>query len=153
MTRNASGANCPTSTPFRRTRPVTPGIELPHHSISDLREKSLSAAEQFGDGERTLVYACSKAGVKQDRANGEQVIAMPCIGMLPPSFVDFVTSRNLADQVVLASCSGGDCFYRLGSDWTSQRVAGQRDPYLRKRVPREKVSLRLGRRELPAEDL
>ena len=144
---------CPTSTPFRRARPVTPGIELPQHTISTLREQTLNASEAFGDGERTLVYACSRADTEQDRAAGKQVITMPCIGMLPPSFVDFVTSRELADRVVLASCSGGDCYYRLGGDWTAQRVAGQRDPYLRKRVPREKVALRLGRRERPSEDL
>lgn len=144
---------CPTSTPFRRARPVTPGIELPQHSISRLREQTLAASEQFADGERTLVYACDKAETENDTAGGVQVITMPCVGMLPPSFVDYVTSRNLADKVELAGCSGGDCYFRLGVDWTVQRVTGQRDPYLRKRVPRDKVSVRLGKRVLPAEDL
>jgi coenzyme F420-reducing hydrogenase delta subunit len=99
-----------------------------------------------------LVYACSKADTRQDEANAGQVVTMPCIGMLPPSFIDFATSRDLADKVVLASCSEGSCFYRLGVDWTRQRVAGQRDPYLRKRVPREQVALRLGKRIVPGED-
>jgi coenzyme F420-reducing hydrogenase delta subunit len=118
-----------------------------------LREQTLAASEQFADGERTLVYACDKAETENDTAGGVQVITMPCVGMLPPSFVDYVTSRNLADKVELAGCSGGDCYFRLGVDWTVQRVTGQRDPYLRKRVPRDKVSVRLGKRVLPAEDL
>jgi quinol-cytochrome oxidoreductase complex cytochrome b subunit/Fe-S-cluster-containing hydrogenase component 2 len=135
---------CPTSTPFRRAKPVTPGIELPHHRISDLREQTLSASEQFGTGERTLVYACSKASTGAAEADGAQVITMPCLGMLPPSFIDYAISRDLADKVSLVGCSEGDCYYRLGVNWTRQRIDGARDPYLRKRVPREKVSLTFG---------
>ena len=65
---------------------------------------------------------------------------MPCVGMLPPSFIDFALSRDLADGVMLAGCADGDCYYRLGNDWTQQRVDGERDPYLRQRVVRERVS-------------
>jgi coenzyme F420-reducing hydrogenase delta subunit len=66
---------------------------------------------------------------------------MPCVAMLPPAFIDFALSRDLADGVMLAGCAEGDCFYRLGDDWTIQRVAGERDPYLRKRVDRERLKL------------
>jgi ferredoxin len=131
--------SCPTSTPFRRAGPVTPGIELPDHPIGELRAMTISVAESLGDVERTLVYACSEADTRA--FNDAQVITMPCIGMLPPSFIDFVTARNLADTVVLAGCAEGDCYHRLGIDWTKQRIAGERDPYLRKRVPRERIKL------------
>lgn len=65
---------------------------------------------------------------------------LPCIAMLPPSFIDFVITRNHADGVFLAGCSEGNCHYRLGIDWMEQRLAGERDPYLRKRVPRERIA-------------
>jgi ferredoxin len=140
--------SCPTSTPFRRAGPIVPGIELPNHRISDLREKTLTASARFdeGEGDRVLVYACSRASTSSLEKDGAQVITMPCIGMLPPSFIDFAISKRHADEVVLAACSEGDCYYRLGLDWTRQRIAGERDPYLRKRVPRDKLGLSLGGR-------
>lgn len=70
-----------------------------------------------------------------------QVITMPCVGMLPPAFVDFTLSRDLADGVMLSGCAEGDCYYRLGNEWTQQRIDGNRDPYLRKRVPRERLAV------------
>jgi hypothetical protein len=42
-----------------------------------------------------------------------------CSGHLPPPFLDFILSRNLADGVVVAGCPGGDCQYRFGTEWTS----------------------------------
>ena len=73
--------------------------------------------------------------------DGTAVITLPCVGMLPPSFVDFALSRRLADGVLLAGCAEGDCFYRLGNRWTDERMRGVRDPYLRKRVALEKLSV------------
>jgi coenzyme F420-reducing hydrogenase delta subunit len=70
-----------------------------------------------------------------------QIVTLPCVAMLPPSFIDFALSRKLADGVMLAGCGENDCYYRLGDVWTRQRVAGERDPYLRKRVPRERLKL------------
>jgi coenzyme F420-reducing hydrogenase delta subunit len=61
--------------------------------------------------------------------------------MAPPSLIDFILSRNLADGVVVAGCAESACFNRLGIDWTKQRFAGTRDPYLRARVPRERVAM------------
>ena len=61
--------------------------------------------------------------------------------MLPPAFIDFVLSRGLADGIMLAGCAEGDCYYRIGGTWTRERVAGTRDPYLRKRVDRERLAL------------
>lgn len=136
--------SCPTSTPFRRVRPITPGIELPEHRISDLRKRLLAASEDFAGGERVLVFECDKAKPPEGLGKAAQYVTMPCIGMLPPSFIDFALSRDLADKVIVSGCSEGDCFYRLGVDWTQQRIAGERDPYLRRRVPREQVSLSLG---------
>jgi len=41
---------------------------------------------------------------------------------------------------VVAGCSESACYNRLGIKWTEQRFARQRDPYLRARVPRERIA-------------
>ena len=68
------------------------------------------------------------------------VVSFPCVAMIPPSLIDFILSKNLADGVIVAGCSESACYNRLGVEWTKQRFAGERDPYLRKRVPRERLA-------------
>jgi coenzyme F420-reducing hydrogenase delta subunit len=59
--------------------------------------------------------------------------------MIPPSLIDLVLSKKLADGVAIAGCAESACFNRLGIAWTEQRFAGERDPYLRARVPRNRL--------------
>lgn len=132
---------CPTATPFRRPAEIVAGIELPELSISELRQRTLATSEQFVNGRRLLVYACAQSGAGALAAEDTIVITLPCIGMLPPSFIDFVLARNLADGVALAGCAAEDCHYRLGGDWTEARLNGERDPYLRQRVDRNRLRL------------
>jgi coenzyme F420-reducing hydrogenase delta subunit len=61
--------------------------------------------------------------------------------MAPPSLIDFILSRDLAEGVAVAGCAESACYHRLGVAWTEQRFAGERDPYLRARVPRERIAL------------
>ena len=132
---------CPTATPFRRATAIVPGIELPDHPVAELRERTLAVSASFDNVPRVLIYACDHSGADDPGNKNTQIIKMPCVAMLPPAFVDFVLSRGLADGVMLAGCAEGNCYYRLGDQWTIERVAGQRDPYLRKRVDRERLSL------------
>lgn len=132
--------SCPTSTPFRRAKPIKPGIELPDQTIGALRDRVFDAAERFDGDTRVLVFACEHSGAEDLQDESTRVVSMPCVGMLPPSFVDFALSRKLADGVMVSGCSEGDCYYRLGDRWTKDRIAGTRDPYLRKRVPLERLS-------------
>jgi quinol-cytochrome oxidoreductase complex cytochrome b subunit/coenzyme F420-reducing hydrogenase delta subunit len=132
---------CPTSTPFRRARPIEPGIELPHRTISSLREAAMAPMVHDDRGPRVIVFACDHSDAWQLEGNGVRVIALPCVGMLPPSFVDFTLSRNLAQGVMLAGSAENDCYHRLGNEWTLRRMARERDPYLRERVPLERVAL------------
>ncbi len=60
--------------------------------------------------------------------------------MAPPSLIDFILSRDLADAVAVAGCAESACYNRLGIKWTEQRFAGERDPYLRARVPRARLA-------------
>ena len=131
--------SCPTATPFRRATEIVAGIELPGHPIAGLREQTLEASKRFVKGRRVLVYACEKSASDILNDDSTAVVSMPCVAMLPPSFVDFVLSRNLADGVAVSGCAEGDCYYRLGGDWTDDRLNGRRDPYLRRRVDRNRI--------------
>ena len=87
-----------------------------------------------------LVYNCTTGpDLSTLSVPGLKVLTLPCIGQLPPSFLDFILSRGHADGVFLTGCRAGDCHYRLGIKWTEQRINGERDPYLRERVPRERI--------------
>jgi len=151
---------CPTATPFRRHTALIPGIDLPTLSAARLRAAIESASAPLQGPERILVFGCNgDASWRRHKARlvdaSTGVVDLLCAGHLPPSFADFVLSRGLAEGVVLAGCPSGDCQYRLGAEWTSQRMARQRDPHLRKRVDRIRIALawegaRPGRRRLDA---
>jgi ferredoxin len=133
---------CPTSTPFRRRRDMVPGIDLADRPLKGVREQIEAVTGGLSGPRRVLIVGCDHgvpvAGL--DIPN-TATIAMPCIGALPPSFIDFVFSRDLADGICLAGCGEGECFNRFGVRWTQDRIARERDPFLRRRVPRERVAL------------
>ena len=131
---------CPTATPFRRASDLTPGIDLPEHPIADVRERTEQAAAKLSGQGRIIVFDCEHAldTAKLGIANAASV-ELRCTAMLPPSFIDYVLSRGLADGVVLTGCREGQCQYRLGNQWVDGRLEGTRDPMLRKRVPRERL--------------
>jgi len=133
---------CPTATPFRRKSELIPGIDLPALPIRVLREQTLAAAAPLAGEGRVLVFGC-RHGSALDPLRGPAVatIALPCLAHLPPAFLDFVITGGHADGVLLAGCRAGDCHYRLGDEWTRERVAGRRDPMLRARVPRARLRL------------
>ena len=131
---------CPTSMPFRRLSDLSPGIDVPERSISDLREATEQAARELTGSARIIVFGCdSGPGLETVRSNSVGTVRLACIGQLPPAFIDYVISRNLADGVMLTGCSENSCSARFGIEWTEQRLAGERDPHLRGRVPRERL--------------
>jgi ferredoxin/coenzyme F420-reducing hydrogenase delta subunit len=127
---------CPSSTPFRRSEELKTGIDLPDYTLKELRERTIVAAKALPGPARVLVFACEYGGAR--RLDG--AVRLPCVAMAPPSLFDFVLSQDLADGVVIAGCAESACFNRLGIAWTQQRIAGTRDPYLRARVPRERIA-------------
>jgi quinol-cytochrome oxidoreductase complex cytochrome b subunit/coenzyme F420-reducing hydrogenase delta subunit len=133
---------CPTATPFRRASALVSGIDLPSQSVLERREQVEAAGESLGkDKGRILVFGCARGPSADSLGADVQMLTLPCIGNLPPSFIDFVLSRGHADGVMLTGCAEADCYHRLGIRWTKARIAGERDPYLRKRVPRERVRM------------
>lgn len=127
---------CPSSTPFRRTEELQTGIDLPDYPLSELRDRTLAAAASLKGPSRILVLACEHGGGAH---HGGGTVRVPCVGMAPPSLIDFILSKGLADGVAVAGCSERSCYHRLGISWTKQRFDRQRDPYLRERVPRERL--------------
>jgi ferredoxin/coenzyme F420-reducing hydrogenase delta subunit len=127
---------CPSSTPFRRSGDLVTGIDLPGRPLAALRTEVIAAGLALGGPGRVLTIACAH-GAAAAPAPGR--VVLPCVAMAPPSLVDFVISRGLADGVAVAGCAARDCHNRLGGAWTRARFARERDPYLRARVPRERV--------------
>ena len=129
--------SCPSSTPFRRTSELKTGIDLPDFSLRELREQTERVAAALPPDSRLLIFACKHgAGF----GAGLNAVTLPCVAMLPPSLIDYVISRNLADGVVVAGCAERACYNRLGVAWSEERFTGRRDPYLRARVPRGRLT-------------
>lgn len=129
--------SCPSSTPFRRTGDLKTGIDLPDFTLAELRETTERVAAGLSGPIRVLVLACQHGAASGRR---QDCVEMPCVAMTPPSLIDYVISRKLADGVVVAGCAERSCYNRLGAVWTEQRIAGRRDPYLRSRVPRARLA-------------
>jgi len=131
--------SCPSSTPFRRSTELVTGIDLPDLPLRDLRARTREVSARLEGPTRVMVLGCefSAAG----RREAPDTLLLPCIGMVPPPLIDYILSRDLADAVLLAGCAESGCYHRLGVAWTQQRVAQTRDPYLRNRVPRERLRM------------
>jgi len=138
--------SCPTATPFRRHSALSPGIDMPDLSAASLREKILKISKKLKGNRRILVFGCEghkqSAKFKAKLNDGETAtVDIICMAQLPPPFIDFVLSRDLADGVVLTGCDGGECLYRFGEQWTGLRIERRRDPRLRKRVDTDDIAL------------
>jgi ferredoxin/coenzyme F420-reducing hydrogenase delta subunit len=129
---------CPSSTPFRRSTELRTGIDLPDLPLRSLRERVVTTAAALRESPRLITLACEHGGGARHAIG---TVALPCVAMAPPSLIDFILSRSLADGVVIAGCAQSACFHRLGIAWTQQRFDRTRDPYLRARVPRDRIAM------------
>ena len=139
--------SCPMSTPFRRGGALETGIDLPELPLDQVHERitgAIGRAKKSAPANQPslLVIGCDHgAAVNHFSGDGLGAVSLPCIGMLPPSFLDFALSGNRVDGVMLTGCAQCDCHHRLGIQWTEERLTGLRDPYLRKRVPRDRLDV------------
>ena len=130
---------CPSSTPFRSTEALQAGIDLPQRTVNDVRDELDRALAAVRGSPSLVVFGCQRAAdVAAFRSADTAVLALPCTGMLPPSFVEYAL-RGGADGVLVTGCREGDCTYRLGDRWTRERFAGAREPHLRASVARERL--------------
>ncbi|MCB2099284.1 MAG: hydrogenase iron-sulfur subunit [Rhodobacterales bacterium] len=137
--------SCPVSTPFRKTDQLLSGIEIPGLTLRLLREKVDAAVAGLAPPDPAgkpgvVLFGCDHgADIEQFQDGSVAVVRIPCVGMLAPSFIDYILSRSGAAGVMLSGCRDGDCYHRLGIRWTEDRMDGLRDPYLRERVPRARI--------------
>lgn len=132
---------CPFSVPFRSAAKLTSGIELPQLPIRALRARLKRALASATGASPIVVIGCDRgADISGLASSAAATLSLPCIGMLPPSFIEYAL-KNGAAGVMLAGCAGGDCEFRFGMQWTADRLDGARDPCLRESVARDRVRL------------
>ncbi len=149
--------SCPFSSPFRHTEPLKSAIEMPHFGMQQLRDDTAIALQGLSDKpgvQRMIIFGCDHGmdiaalgQAEPDHSDSGQAniigsdiaaISLECIGMLPPSLIDYAL-RHGADGVFVTGCRMGDCFHRLGNQWTQLRLNGERKPALRRQKQRERV--------------
>jgi len=131
--------SCPFSTPFRRTQQLKSAIEMPGSGMQQLRDATDEALRQLTGDQRIIIFGCDY-GMDISVLNHANTvgISLECIGMLPPSLIDYAL-RQGADGVFITGCRMGDCFHRLGNQWMQQRLNDERMPELHRKVPRDRV--------------
>jgi len=128
---------CPTSTPFRAEDELITGIDLQHFPLREMRLKFDAAISAANGG--VVVVGCEHGlNVENSVENPDSTVKLPCVSMMPPSFIDYVLTQG-AGGVMIAGCPECGCRFRYGVEWMQDRLEGRRDPYLRKRVPRERI--------------
>lgn len=133
--------SCPSSTPFRSAADLVSGIDMSQLPIGALRQDLERKISRLEGRHRIVVFGCDK-GANVARLTGDDVagVSLICIGMLPPSFVEYAL-RFGADGVLVTGCRENGCAYRLGNLWTQERLAGKREPHLRANVSRDAVRI------------
>jgi coenzyme F420-reducing hydrogenase delta subunit/ferredoxin len=129
--------SCPSSTPFRSRAELVTGIDMPHMPIGKLRQDLDQGLAQLESENRIVVFGCDRgANVAKLAGNDVASFSLICIGMLPPSFVEYAL-RGGAASVLVTGCRAGGCAFRLGNRWTEERLSGAREPHLRRSVPHQ----------------
>lgn len=96
--------------------------------------------QAIADASDGIVVVGCDHGQNVDNIDGTAPVKLPCVSQMPPSFIDYMVS-NGAKGVLVAGCTDCGCRFRYGVQWMQDRLEGRRDPYLRKRVPRERVRM------------
>lgn len=135
------------------------GIEIPEWNVNKLRQQLDQALARMShhrpstaDGDETceladlggedkiLLLRCEHGAELQMQVADVESLSVPCIGMLPPAFIDYAL-RNGAAGVLLVGCRRGDCYHRLGDEWLRGRLITERKPFLRPSVDRSRIGL------------
>jgi coenzyme F420-reducing hydrogenase delta subunit/ferredoxin len=132
---------CPSSTPFRSAEQLVTGIDMPQQPVGALRDTIEHAIGALRGKTKIVVFGCEAAADLGTSASADTVaLTLMCIGMLPPSFVEYAL-RAGADGVLITGCRDGDCEYRFGNRWTEERLAAAREPHLRRSIEKERVDI------------
>lgn len=133
--------SCPSSTPFRSQEKLVTGIDMPHQPVDVMRKELEAQLDALSGAVKLVVFGCASAvDVLTLRRPDTAVMRLQCTGMLPPSFVEYAL-RSGADGVVVTGCRDGGCDFRLGMEWTRDRLGRRREPHLREMVPLERLRI------------
>ncbi|MFA4970327.1 MAG: hydrogenase iron-sulfur subunit [Sulfuritalea sp.] len=133
--------SCPSSTPFRSQQRLVTGIDMPQQPVDVMRQHLEAQLAKLSGTTRLVVFGCDKgADVRGLAATNTAVISLICTGMLPPSFIEYAL-RSGVDGIVVTGCRDGGCDFRLGMEWTQERLAHRREPHLRSLVPQDRLRL------------
>jgi coenzyme F420-reducing hydrogenase delta subunit/NAD-dependent dihydropyrimidine dehydrogenase PreA subunit len=131
--------SCPSATPFRSVGALVSGIDMPQSPIDALRTQLNSQLMHLVGTAKVVLIGCDRAvDVRPWQRPDTATLSLMCSGQLPPSFVEYAL-RNGADGVLVTGCGECDCAFRLGNDWTQERLRGTREPHLRASVRSERV--------------
>jgi len=132
---------CPSSTPFRSQERLVTGIDMPQQPVDVLRQQLEAKVAQLSGQTKLVVFGCDKgADVTSLGSADTATLSLICTGMLPPSFIEYAL-RNGVDGIVVTGCRDGGCDFRLGMEWTRERLARRREPHLRQLVPLDRLQL------------
>jgi len=131
--------SCPFSSPFRHSKELKSAIEMPYSGMQHLRDATSDALHRISGERRIIIFGCDHGTDITDLEYADVAgVSLECIGMLPPSLIDYAL-RQGADGVFVTGCRMGDCFHRLGNQWTRQRLNDERKPELHRKVARERI--------------
>ena len=131
---------CPSSNPFRNEDNYVSGIEMPSLPMSGLRTAMMNDMAKLKGEARVMVFGCDNAAnIEKLRSESVAVLSLPCIAMLPSSFIEYALSEHQVDGVFITGCREDDCYHRLGVLWTGKRLTAEREPRLRSRADRERI--------------
>jgi ferredoxin len=92
--------SCPTATPFRTRSALSAGIDLPDQTVSVVRDLVTEATQGLEGSRRLLIFACEGSHDLDTYINqNTALVDLTCMAQIPPSFVDWVLSRDLAGTV------------------------------------------------------
>jgi len=132
---------CPSSTPFRSNERLVTGIDMPQYTVHRLRAGLEAVLRRLEGNCRIVIFGCDcAADIRKLDAPDVAGFSLLCTGQLPPSFVEYAL-RSGADGILITGCRTGDCQYRLGNTWTSERLERKREPHLRANVEPQRVRL------------
>jgi len=140
---------CPSSNPFRhatglslgRSQTLKSGIEMPQWNVDIVRRQVDLAMSGSGASDKILLVGCEHGiDVRIHTMDTVAPVIIPCIGMLPPAFIEHALRKGAAG-VLLNGCRKGDCYHRLGGKWLRDRLNNERRPFLRHSVDRSRVGL------------
>lgn len=130
---------CPSSTPFRSQERLVTGIDMPQQPVDVMRQQLEAKVAQLSGQTKLVVFGCAQgADVGALTSPDTATLSLICTGMLPPSFIEYAL-RSGVDGIVVTGCRDGGCDFRLGMEWTRERLARRREPHLRQLVPLDRL--------------